>query len=81
MANALMIVFFKFFLKKYDCIPRESANVLTLYDNMTLNSTFCVNNNFEDFSEDKCNERCLKPCEEIFFISFQGQHIAIDSND
>ncbi len=53
-------------LKKYDCIPRESANVLTLYDNMTLDSTFCVDNNFEDFSEDDCSDRCLKPCEEFF---------------
>jgi hypothetical protein len=37
---------FKKILKKYDCIPRESVNVLTLYDNMTLDSTFCVDNNF-----------------------------------
>jgi hypothetical protein len=63
---------FKIFLKKYDCIPRGSVNVLTLYDNMTLDSTFCVDNNFEDFSEDDCSDRCLKPCEEIFFISIQS---------
>jgi hypothetical protein len=62
---------FKKFLKKYDCIPRESVNVLTLYDNMTLDSTFCLDNNYEDFSEDDCNDRCVKPCEELFFISFQ----------
>ncbi len=62
---------FKNFLKKYDCIPRKSMNVLTLYDNMTLDSTFCVNNNFEDFSEDDCSDRCLKPCEEMFYSSFQ----------
>jgi hypothetical protein len=58
-------------LKKYDCIPRESVNVLTLYDNMTLNSTFCVDNNFEDFSEDDCSHRCLKPCEEIIYTSLK----------
>jgi hypothetical protein len=62
---------FKKILKKYDCIPRESVNVLTLYDNMTLDSTFCVDNNFEDFSEDDCSHRCLKPCEEIIFTSFK----------
>jgi hypothetical protein len=62
---------FKKILKKYDCIPRESVNVLTLYDNMTLDSTFCVDNNYEDFSEDDCRDRCLKPCEELFFTSFQ----------
>jgi hypothetical protein len=61
---------YKKILKKYDCIPRESANVLTLYDNMTLDSTFCVDNHFEDFSEDDCSDRCLKPCEDIFFTSF-----------
>jgi hypothetical protein len=59
-------------LKKYDCIPRESANVLTLYDNMTLDSTFCVDNKFEDFSEDECSNRCLKNCKEIFFMSFKS---------
>jgi hypothetical protein len=63
---------FKKILKKYDCIPRESVNILTLYDNMTLDSTFCVDNNFEDFSEDDCSDRCLKPCEESFFTSFQS---------
>jgi hypothetical protein len=30
-----------------------------------------MNNNFEDFSENDCSDRCLKPCEEIFFTSFQ----------
>jgi hypothetical protein len=64
---------FKKFLKKYNCIPRESVNVLTLYDNMTLDSTFCVDNNLGDFSEDDCSNRCLRPCEEIFFTSFQTQ--------
>jgi hypothetical protein len=62
---------FKKILKKYDCIPRKSMNVLTLYDNMTLDSTFCVDNNFEDFSEDDCSDLCLKPCEEMFYSSFQ----------
>jgi hypothetical protein len=61
---------FKNFLKKYNCIPRESVNVLTLYDNMTLDSTFCVDNNFKDFSEDDRSDRCLKPCEESFYTSF-----------
>jgi len=60
---------FKKILKKYDCIPRESVNVLTLYDNMTLDSTFCMDNNFEGFSEDDCSNRCLKPCEEIFYTT------------
>jgi hypothetical protein len=64
---------FKKILKKYDCIPRESISVLTLYDNMTLDSTFCVDNNFEDFSEDDCSDRCLKPCKEILFTSFNRQ--------
>jgi hypothetical protein len=64
---------FRKILKKYNCIPRESVSVLTLYDNMTLDSTFCVNNHFEDFSEDDCSDRCLKPCEEMFFSSFQTQ--------
>jgi hypothetical protein len=62
---------FKKILKKYDCIPRESVNVLTLYDNMTLDSTFCVDNNYEDFSEDDCRDRCLMPCEELFFTTYQ----------
>jgi hypothetical protein len=61
-------------LKKYNCIPRESVNVLTLYDNMTLDSTFCVDNNFEDFSEGDCSDRCLKPCEEVIFISNQQKY-------
>jgi hypothetical protein len=64
---------FKNFLKKYDCIPRQSVSVLTLYDNMILDSTFCVDNNFEDFSEDGCSDRCLKSCEEKFFISLRMQ--------
>jgi hypothetical protein len=62
---------FKKISKSYDCIPRESVNVLTLYDNMTFDSTFCVDNNLEDFSEDDCSDRCLKPCEEIIFTSYQ----------
>jgi hypothetical protein len=62
---------FKKISKNYDCIPRKSANVLTLYENMTLDSTFCVDNNFEDFSEDDCSDRCLKPCEEIIFTSYE----------
>jgi hypothetical protein len=62
---------FKKILKKYDCIPRKSVNVLTLYDNMTLDSTFCVDNNFEGFSEDDCSDRCLMPCEEILYIIIQ----------
>jgi hypothetical protein len=32
-----------------------------------------VDNNFEDFSEDDCSDRCLKPCEESLFISFETQ--------
>ncbi len=64
---------FKKFLKKYDCIPRESVNVLTLYDNMTLDSTFCVHNNFEDISEDDCSDQCLKPCEETIFTTLQTE--------
>jgi hypothetical protein len=40
---------------------------------MTLDSTFCVDNNFEDFSEDDCSDRCLKPCKEIIFTSFHEQ--------
>ncbi len=63
---------FEKILKKYDCIPRECISVLTLYDNMTLDSTFCVDKNFEDFSEDDCSDRCLKPCKEIIFASFQS---------
>jgi hypothetical protein len=67
-------------LKKYDCIPRESVNVLTLYDNMTLDSTFCMDNNFEGFSEDDCSDRCLKPCEELLYIatSFVADYIVKD---
>jgi hypothetical protein len=64
---------FKIISKKFNCIPRESVNVLTLYDNMTLDSTFCVDNNFEDFSEDDCSDRCLKPCEEIIWASSETQ--------
>jgi hypothetical protein len=65
---------FKQILKKYDCIPRESVNVLTLYDNMTLDLTFCVDKNFDDFSEDDCSDRCPKPCEESFYISRVGPY-------
>jgi hypothetical protein len=76
---------YKKILKKYDCIPRGSVNVLTLYDNMTLNSTFCVDNNFEDFSEDDCSDRCLKPCEELIFTSFfkrgQGYEFNYETKD
>jgi hypothetical protein len=69
-------------LKKYDCIPRESVNVLTLYDNMTLDLTFCVDKNFEDFGEDECSHRCPQPCEEIFFETFQTQLITeLDQNE
>jgi hypothetical protein len=64
---------FKKILKNYNCIPRESVNVLTLYDNMSLDSTFCVDNNFEDFSKDDCSDRCLKPCEEILLTSLRSQ--------
>jgi hypothetical protein len=74
---------FKKILKKYGCIPRESVNVLTLYDNMTLDSTFCMDNNFEGFSEDDCRNRCLKPCEEIFYTTFmrmKGQFNEYKSN-
>jgi hypothetical protein len=38
---------------------------------MTLDSTFCVDNNFEGLSEDDCSNRCLKPCKEIFYTTFQ----------
>jgi hypothetical protein len=62
-------------LKKYDCIPRESANVLTLYDNMTLNSTFCVDNSFEDLGQNDCSDGCLKPCKELLFISFEASQV------
>jgi hypothetical protein len=72
---------FKKFLKKYDCIPKESVNVLTLYDNMTLDSTFCVDNNFEEFSEDDCSDRCLKPCEESFFTSIESHSTQIVGYD
>jgi len=44
---------------------------------MTLDSTFCVDNNFEDFSEDDCSDRCLKPCEEIFFTTFMSKDIIL----
>jgi hypothetical protein len=81
---------FKKLLKKYDCIPRQSANVLTLYDNMTLDSTFCLDINFEDFSEDDCSDRCLKPCEEVFltslrtqpnqYVFYQNEHIVYINN-
>jgi hypothetical protein len=40
---------------------------------MTLDSTFCVDKNFEDFSLDDCSVRCLKPCEESFFTSNPAQ--------
>jgi hypothetical protein len=63
---------FKKILKKYDCIPRESVNVLTLYDNMTLDSTFCMDNKFEGFSEDDCSNRCIKPCEEILYKTIKA---------
>jgi hypothetical protein len=29
-----------------------------------------MDNNFESFSEDDCSNRCLKPCEEIFYTTF-----------
>jgi hypothetical protein len=48
---------------------------------MTLDSTFCVDNNFEDFSEEDCSDQCLKPCEEIFFISFQKQVNKLVANE
>jgi hypothetical protein len=33
-----------------------------------------VNNNFERFSENGCNDQCLKPCEEMFFTSFEAEN-------
>jgi hypothetical protein len=53
---------------------------------MTLDSTFCVDNNFEDFIEDDCSDRCLKPCEESFFTSnsycafYEAKHIIYINN-
>jgi hypothetical protein len=61
---------FKKILKKYNCIPRESISVLTFYENMTLDSTFCEDKKFEGFSEDDCSVSCLKPCEELFYSTF-----------
>jgi hypothetical protein len=72
---------FKIFLKKYDCIPRESINVLTHYDNMTLDSTFCEDNNFENFSENDCSDRCLKACEEFIFTTIQAQREQITEHE
>jgi hypothetical protein len=56
-------------LKKYNCIPKESENILTFYDNISLNSKFCDNNSLENLSQKECIDKCLKPCEEILFIS------------
>jgi hypothetical protein len=54
-------------LKKYNCIPTESANILTLYDNMSMDFTFCDKKQFCNLSEKGCSDQCLKPCEETIF--------------
>ncbi len=56
-------------LMKYNCIPRDSLNILTLYDNLTINSSFCYNNIHKNFSEKECSDKCPKPCEELVFIA------------
>jgi hypothetical protein len=61
-------------LKDYNCIPRRSANILTLYDNITLNSNLCLDNNFEDLNENGCSDQCSKPCEELFVLPLHTQN-------
>jgi hypothetical protein len=55
-------------LKKFDCIPENLLQFLTLFDKISLNSTFCSGKNFEFFDEEKdCRNKCLKSCKESFF--------------
>jgi hypothetical protein len=55
-------------LKKFDCIPINLLQFVTLFDSISLNSTFCSGKNFEYFDEEKdCKNKCLKPCKESFF--------------
>jgi hypothetical protein len=55
-------------LKKFDCIPVNLLQSLTLFENISLNSTFCSGKSFEFFEEEKdCRNKCLKPCRETFF--------------
>ncbi len=55
-------------LKKFDCIPVNLLQSLTLFENISLNSTFCSGKSFEFFEEENdCRNKCLKPCRESFF--------------
>jgi hypothetical protein len=56
-------------LVKYNCLPKNSLDVLTLYENITINSSFCNIDIHENFNENECSDKCPKPCDEIFFIS------------
>jgi hypothetical protein len=77
-------------LMKYNCIPRDSLNILTFYDNLTINSSFCYNNIHKNLSEKECSDKCPKPCEELVFIANPighhhskedyGDHIAYINN-
>jgi hypothetical protein len=54
-------------LKKYGCIPENMRQYLTLFDNISLDSTFCSDKDFGKFEDKECRNRCLMSCKESFF--------------
>jgi hypothetical protein len=56
-------------LLKYNCLPKNSLNILTLYENITINSSFCNIDIHENSNENECTDKCPKPCDEIFIIA------------
>jgi len=66
-----------------NCIPRRSAYILTLYDNITLNSIFCDNNefNFESLIEKECSEKCSNACKQTFFRIVETKTHESQSNE
>jgi len=55
-------------VKKYNCIPENMLQILTLFDNISLNAMFCSEVKVQFFEEETdCRENCLKPCEESLF--------------
>jgi hypothetical protein len=55
-------------VKKYNCIPENMLQILTLFDNISLNAMFCSEVKVDFFEEETyCRENCLKHCEESLF--------------
>ena len=61
-------------VKKYNCIPENMLQILTLFDNISLNAMFCSEVKVQFFEEETgCSENCLKPCKESLFRINPGE--------